>query len=300
MNRVMLHFNTISDLCKASGFPPPAHSQISLIAGLTACPLDGRPFTTNCYLISLKRFKDGVMLYGRTAYDHNNGSLSFVKPRQIVEFRNLDLEEDSFMICMHEDYLNGHPLQREIQQYHYFDYETTEALHLAPREEQIVWDLFRKIDAEYNNNQDEYSRIIILTHIDSILKYALRFYKRQFINRAVLSGSTITMFNNLISDHIRTVDLHGEGLPSVRSIAAKLHLSPRYLSDLLKQETGKTAIELIHIALINEAKNRLRTERQNVSEVAFQLGFENPSYFTRVFKKQTGITPEAYKRRLLN
>jgi len=239
-------------------------------------------------------------MYGRTKYDHENGSMLFVKPRQVIQFQNLEFEEDGFLIFVHEDFLNGHFLHNEIKKYGFFDYEANEALHLSPREEEIMWDLYSKIETEYYNNQDEYSRDIILTHIDSILKYSQRFYKRQFINRTELSGKTVSKFNNKLSLYFNSGQVQTKGLPTVNAMAAELNLSSRYLSDILKQETGKTAIELIHIYLVNEAKNMLKSEDQNVSEIAYNLGFENLPYFSRLFKKEVGVSPNQFKRQLVN
>jgi AraC family transcriptional activator of pobA len=239
-------------------------------------------------------------MYGRTKYDHENGSMLFVKPRQVIQFKNLEFDEDGFLIFIHEDFLNGHFLHNEIKKYSFFDYETNEALHLSPREEEIMWDLYGKIESEYYNNQDEYSRDIMLTHIDSILKYSQRFYKRQFINRTELSGKTVSKFNNTLSVYFNSGQLQTKGLPTVNAMAAQLNLSSRYLSDMLKQETGKTAIELIHIYLVNEAKNMLKGEHQNVSEIAYTLGFENLPYFSRLFKKEVGVSPNQFKRQLVN
>ena len=285
---------------RANGFAAPEHPLISLYRCNLSCPLGDREFTTDFYMIGLKKIVSGVILYGRTKYDHENGSMIFLKPRQVVEFKNLEFEEDGFLICIHEDFLNGSVLHDEIQKYSFFDYETNEALHLSPREEEIIWDLYGKIEAEYNSNTDEYSRDIMLTHIDSILKYSQRFYKRQFINRTELSGKTVSKFNNALSVYFSKGLLQTKGLPTVNAMASQLNLSPRYLSDLLRQETGKTAIELIHIFLVNEAKNLLKGEDQNVSEIAYMLGFENLPYFSRLFKKETGLSPNQFKKQLVN
>jgi AraC-like DNA-binding protein len=250
-------------------------------------------------MIGSKKLKSGVVLYGRTKYDHDNGSMSFYKPRQVVEFRNLEFEEDGFLIFIHEDFLNGHVLHNEIKKYGFFDYEANEALHLSPREEEIVWDLFHKIQTEYNSNPDEYSRDIMLTHIDSILKYSQRFYNRQFINRTELLGKTVSKFNKLLATYFSNGSL-AKGLPTVNYMAEQLNLSSRYLSDLLKKETGKTALELIHIYLISEAKNLLMVADQSVSEIAYTLGFENLPYFSRLFKKEVGISPNQFKKQVFN
>ena len=259
-----------------------------------------REFTSDFYMIGFKKLKSGVIMYGRTKYDHENGSMLFVKPRQVVEFKNLEFEEDGFLIFIHEDFLNGHVLHNEIKKYGYFEYEANEALHLSPKEEEVMWDLFHRIEAEYNNNTDEFSRDIMLTHIDSILKYAQRYYKRQFINRNQASGKTVSKFNEALSVYFENGRAVTAGLPTVNYIAQQLNLSPRYLSDLLKQETGKTAIELIHIHLMSEAKNLLMVADQNVSEIAFTLGFENLPYFSRLFKKEVGLSPNQFKKQILN
>lgn len=285
---------------RTNGFAAPEHPLIGLHRCNVACTLGDREFTTDFYMIGFKKIVSGVILYGRTKYDHENGSMMFIKPRQVVEFKNLEFDEDGFLIIIHEDFLNGSALHDEIQKYSFFDYETNEALHLSPHEEGIMWDLYNRIEAEYKNNTDEYSKDIMLTHIDSMLKYSQRFYKRQFINRAELSGKTVSKFNNALSVYFGQRLLQTKGLPTVNAMASQLNLSPRYLSDLLKQETGKTAIELIHIFLVNEAKNLLKGEHQNVSEIAYMLGFENLPYFSRLFKKETGLSPNQFKKQLVN
>lgn len=297
----MKHYSSITELSRDTGFPPPENPMLGLILceRLEACSIAEGQFTSDFYLIAFKKMKSGVVRYGRTVYDHENGSLMFAKPRQIVEISDVALEEKGFMMYIHEDYLNGHPPHEQIKKYGFFDYETNEALHLSPREEEIIWELYFKIEDENNNNQDEYTREIILTHIDSILKYSQRFYKRQFINRAELSGATVSKFNALLQSYLDSGQLRLNGLPSVKAMADSLKISSRYLSDLLRQETGKTALDLIHIFLVAEAKNLLQSS-QTVAETAYALGFENPPYFTRLFKKETGLTPVEFRSKFVN
>jgi AraC-like DNA-binding protein len=292
----MQHFSSLAGLHRFNGLPMPENPLFSVYRCPKKTSLGEKPFTSDFYIIGLKKLKSGVIMYGRTKYDHDNGCMLFAKPRQIIEFKNLEYHEDSFIIFIHEDFLNGHFLHKEISKYAFFDYEANEALHLSPREEQIMWDLFFKIDAEYLTNNDEYSRDIMLAHVDSMLKYSQRFYKRQFINRTELSGKTVSKFNDVLATYFENGLLLAQGLPNVSTLASQLNLSPRYLSDMLKQETGKTAIELIHIYLINEAKNRLKGDDQRVSEIAYELGFGNLSYFSRLFKRETGMTPNQFKK----
>ena len=298
----MKHFKNISEYNRNNGLEAPANPLLHLIecAVVNRCDLMSEEFTADFYFIMFKKMKSGVILYGRTEYDHDNGSMSFIKPRQAMQFRDIELEESGFIVIIHEDYLHGHNLHNDMKKYGYFDYEANEALHLSPREEQVLWDLFSKMQSEHNNNPDEYSRDIMLSHIDTMLKYSQRFYKRQFINRTEISGRTVSRFNDVLATYFENGKLKGKGLPTVKAIADALKTSPRYLSDLLRQETGKTAMELIHIFLIGEAKNMLQASENTISETAYSLGFENPPYFSRLFKKEVGLTPVEFRKQFLN
>jgi AraC family transcriptional activator of pobA len=297
----MKHYKSLAELHKNNGFPPPESPLFSIYqcnGGL--CSIGDREFTSDFYMIGFKKIISGQILYGRTKYDHERGSMIFFKPRQVIEMKNLAMEENGFLIFIHEDFLNGHTLYNEIKKYHFFDYEINEALHLSPSEEDTIWDLYHKIETEYHNNQDEYSRELILANIDTLLKYSQRFYKRQFINRKEISGKMVTKFNEEIDRYIAGGIPGNQGLPSVHDMAQRLNISAGYLTDVLKQETGKTALDHIHIYLISEAKNRLRGEDKSVSEIAYALGFENASYFSRLFKKEVGISPNSFKKQLYN
>ena len=297
----MEHFKTISELAQAEGFPPPENPLFSLnLISESNNVLKNMEIICDFYIICLKKLKSGVILYGKTKYDHDMGSMFFMKPRQILTVQDVRLKENGFAIHVHEDFLMGHPLFTEMKKYGYFDYETSEALHVSPREEKIMWSLFHKMETEYYNNPDEFSKSIILSHLDSILKYAQRFYKRQFIDRKPLSGITVTKFNECLNVFFEKGKAGEKGLTKVNYMASQLHLSPKYLSDLLKQETGKTALELIHLYMISEAKNILVAGDQSISEIAFQLGFENPPYFSRLFKKEVGMSPKEFKNHLQN
>ena len=296
----MKHYKNLSELHRDNGFPPPENPLFSIYHCDKMCSIGDREFTSDFYMIGFKKIISGVVLYGRTKYDHESGSMMFFKPQQVIQMKNLEFDEDGFLIFIHEDYLNGHNLHNDIKKYHYFDYEINEALHLSPSEEKTAWDLYHKIDNEYHNNQDEYSREIILANVDTILKYSQRFYKRQFINRAEISGKTVTKFNEEIIKYAEHGLLGSKGLPSVAYLAERLNISPGYLTDILKQESGKTALEHIHIYLISEAKHRLKGHDQSISEIAYTLGFENLSYFSRLFKKEVGVSPNRFKKQLYN
>lgn len=296
----MKHFKSLSEMHRENDMKLPEHPLLSLIKITPGMTLNFTQFTCDFYMIGLKNVRAGHWLYGRTKFDHEKGSMVFWKPRQIIEIKNLEFEDDGFIMLFHEDLLLGSILQSVINKYAFFDYETDEALHLSPKEEKTIQRLFESIETEYGNNEDEFSQDIILSNINSMLNYAERYYKRQFLNRKPLTGKTVSSFNRFIDNYIRENKFSVDGLPTVASMASSLHMSAGYLSDLLKMETGKTAQELIHISLIHEAKNRLRVSDENVSEIAYSLGFENMSYFSKVFKKETGISPKDFKKQFSN
>jgi len=158
-------------------------------------------------------------MYGKTKYDSDTGSMFFMKPNQIIQMNDLDLEENGFIIFIDEDYLVNHALHASIKKYGYFDYETNDALHLSPKEEETIWDLFHKIREEYYNNQDKLSKEIMIGHIESILKYSLRFYNRQFLNRTVSSGTIISKFTEILKEYFENGNLQKYGLPTVHYMA---------------------------------------------------------------------------------
>ena len=298
----MKHFKTITEFYTTNGFSPPENPLLGLVTldDIKGVDFLHTEYTLGFYKVVFKKVISGKILYGKTKYDHENGSIYFVKPNQIIEMSDLVFAEKSFMIYFHEDFLINHPLHNDIKKYGFFDYEVNEALHLSPSEEATLWELFNKTRQEYYNNQDEFSKDIMLTHIDSILKYCQRFYKRQFLNRTVMSGTTVSKFTEALKLYFENGSFQKNGLPSVKYMAEKLSLSPRYLSDLLRQETGKTALEHIHLALVLEAKNLLMSTDKTVAETAYELGFENPPYFSRLFKKEVGLTPTEYREQFLN
>lgn len=298
----MNHFDKISSYNQAIGLKAPEHPLFYISRGNIECCNVGKDseFTADFYIIIFKKVESGSMQYGKTKYDHNRGKMSFIKPRQITGCKNIRLEEDSFTILIHEDFLSGTTMHNEIKKYAYFEYEVNEALHLSPSEEETIWNLVYAMEKEYHNNVDDYSKTIILSHLDTMLKYAQRFYKRQFIDRVDLRGATFTKFNDLLLEYFENKTNNDFGLPTVTYMAKKLNVSSRYLTDLLKQETGKTALELIHLYLISEAKNLLKEGKMNITEISVSLGFENATYFSRLFKKEVGITPNIFREQNLN
>ena len=251
-------------------------------------------YTNQFYIISLKKIVSGEIIYGRTKYDGNTGTLLFSAPNQTYTIRDIVVSSEAWFIAFHEDYIRGLDIQKRIKSYNFFNYNVNEALHLSPKEEQTIKTIFKNIETEYQNNQDEFSKEIILTHLDALLKYADRYYKRQFLNRKEMNKALFTRFKEILDEYFESNQLEEKGIPTVEWIAEKLNVSRRYMSDTIKAETGKTAIDQINLFLVEEAKNLLLAPNASISETAYKLGFEYPQYFSRLFKKKTGLSPKEY------
>lgn len=299
----MQHFKTLSAYLEYLELPLPEHPMFSIFTAMgedfLPCPKKSSPPITNdCYSISFKKIVKGDIGYGRTKYDFRNGALFFIAPGQVLQWdETVVFEQKGFSINFHKDFLSGTELGLQIKKYGFFSYTANEALHLSPKEEKQMEVIIENIHLEYQNNQDEFSKDIIVSQLSTLLKYASRFYERQFINRKELSNHLLEQFNQQLIRYFDSGELEQKGIPSIEQIAAKLRVSQRYLSDTLKKETGKTATEHLQLYLIDEAKNILLDPSKTVSEVAYALGFAYPPYFSRLFKKREGISPTAYREK---
>ncbi|MBB6463072.1 helix-turn-helix domain-containing protein [Flammeovirga kamogawensis] len=297
----MQHFKTLSAYLDYLELPSPEHPMLSVFfangEGFLPCPKESSPPITNeCYSISLKKIIKGDLNYGRTKYDFNNGALIFLAPRQILQWdSSVVYDQKGFSINFHEDFLKGTELAHQIKKYGFFSYTANEALHLSPKEEKQIESIVESIDIEYQNNQDEFSKDIIISQLSTLFKYANRFYERQFLNRKELSNDLLEQFNQQLSTYFNSGFLEEKGIPSIEQIANSLSISQRYLSDTLKKETGKTSTEHLQLYLIDESKNILLKPNKTIAEVAYDLGFEYPPYFSRLFKKKEGISPKEYR-----
>ncbi|MFY0673097.1 MAG: helix-turn-helix transcriptional regulator [Bacteroidia bacterium] len=299
----MQHFKTLSAYLEYLELPRPEHPMFNVFTamgdGFLPCPKESSPPITNdCYTISFKKIVKGDLIYGRTKYDFANGALFFIAPRQVLQWdSSLIYEQKGFSINFHEDFIKGTELAHQIKKYGFFSYSANEALHLSPKEEKQIESIVESIDLEYQNNHDEFSKDIIISQLTTLLKYANRFYERQFINRKELSNNLLEQFNQQLEKYFEAGHFQENGIPSIEQIAHKLSVSQRYLSDTLKKETGKTSTEHLQLYLIDEAKNILLDPKKTVAEVAYELGFEYPPYFSRLFKKKEGVSPTEYREK---
>ena len=256
--------------------------------------VDFEPVKSDFYIIALKRLVKGSIAYGRTKYDCEKGTLMFIAPGQVAVNENVKFEHGGFSIMFHRDFLQGYDLYFDINKFHLFEYTVNEALHLSSKEEITLQNIYDNIEKEYFNNQDEFSKELIISNLHMFLRYANRYYKRQFSHREYLNKSLNLKFQSFLKTYFEQNDVLKKGGPNLDIIAKELSVSKRYLNESIKSETGKTAKEQLNLFLIEKAKNLLLTPEVTISEIAFKLGFNYPEYFSRLFKKKTGVTPTKF------
>lgn len=297
MSNTYIDIASISDLHDFAGYPSPKHPLISLIdneAFYEHCPRDLAFFRFGFYTISCKRFK-GVLKYGKGHYDFSEGSLMFTAPGQVISSSPDGQVEEGWALFFHPDLINTAELGKKIHQYSFFSYDVNEALHISEEEKRTIKDCVNKIEKEYSQNIDKHTLNLIVSNIELLLSYCDRFYDRQFYTRSKVNSDVVQQFEKLLNDYFAQDTLIETGLPNVKYFASRLNLSPNYLSDLLNRFTGKTTQEHIHLQLIGKAKSLLWGTDNSISEIAYELGFEHPSHFTKIFKTKTGKSPTAFR-----
>ncbi|MBV2136988.1 MAG: AraC family transcriptional regulator [gamma proteobacterium symbiont of Ctena orbiculata] len=298
----IIHIETISDIHAALGLDKPKHPLVTVI------PIDDRiknydygnaTYVLGFYQVSLKAGICGEITYGRNTYDFQEGTMVFTKPGQALSFKASEEDlasEEGWTLLFHPDLIRKSSLGNNIDHYSFFSYEIHEALHLSEDERVSITGLVRKIETEYQQSIDRHTQKLIVSNIELLLDYCTRFYDRQFYVRTNLNQDYVTRFENLLRDYFNSEQPLDLGVPSVKYCGERLNMSPSYLSDLLKKETGRTAQQHIQDTVIDKAKNLLLSTNEQVSQIAYGLGFDYPQHFSKLFKSRTGMSPAEYRR----
>jgi len=282
--------------------PNPEHPLISLIDySKVSYPFDESKvkWVQNFYTIGLKRNVNAKFNYGQQQYDFDSGVLSFIAP---LQFLNLEINQDlvteptGWLLLIHPDFLWNTALAKKMKSFDFFQYAVNEALFLSDKEEKTIADILLKIQEEYRANIDKFSQDLIVAQLEMLLIYAERFYERQFITRKKSNYELLTRFENVLSDYFDNGQLVENGIPPVSDLASKLNISPNYLGTLLRLHTQQNTQQHIQNKLIDYAKQQLSTTNLSVSEIAYELGFEHPQSFSKLFKQKTNQTPLAFRQ----
>ncbi len=290
--------NSIKELHSFLGLPSPLNPLLTLIdhskTKINKQP-NGQKLLLDFYTISIKRSFKGKLKYGKNQYDFDEGTMSFIAPNQIMSVDNEeDRNNDGWSLLFHPDLIRRYPLGVTIKNYGYFSYEVNEALHLSDEEEKTIEAIVQNIQNEINARLDNFSQDVIVSNLELLLSYCNRFYSRQFITRKMATNDLLSNFENILnSSFSNNSDLK---IPTVEKLAAELHVSSAYLSDMLRSLTGQNTQQHIHEKLIEKAKGILTTTNLTVSEIAYQLGFEYPQSFSKLFKSKTKLTPIEYRQ----
>jgi AraC-like DNA-binding protein len=292
------HIKSITEAHQLLGLESPKHPLISIFRHTKQMNTDfnDMKLSSNLFYIALKDKISGGFKYGRNTYDFQEGTLIFVAPNQILTpEETLVLDFEGWSILFHPDLIRNSELGNAINNYSFFNYDVMEALHLSNTEKQGLTDCVNKIENEINQNMDKHSQELIIHNLESILKYSSLFYDRQFYTRANLSKDYLSKFEAFIKAYFDNNNQLEKGIPTVKQCGIEMNMSGHYLSDLLKNETGKSLIEHLHLQLIDRAKNSLLSTNDSVSQIAYSLGFGYPQYFSKLFKSKTGMSPSKYR-----
>lgn len=292
-------FNSLSQLHKAMGQPAPLHPLISILNYGTA-HFDPKDFEQgiilNFYKISFKTNFSGRLKYGQGFYDFEAGGMSFIAPGQLLRMQDEEANYSGMTLHIHPDFLGPYQLNTNIKQYGFFNYSASEALYLSEKEKGTILSIYHFILDELNERIDKFSQDVIISQLELLLNYANRYYDRQFITRRTVNNNVLNRLEILIEDYFQDEKSLSNGLLSVNSVAAQLQLTPRYLSDLLRNLTGQNTQQFLHGKIIEKAKGYLAKGEFTVAEIAYQLGFEHPQSFTKLFKSKTLLSPLAYRK----
>lgn len=293
------HIKTISELHEMQRLPKPTHPLISIVdVSQWEIPEQwiGFKSTTALYSIALKDKSCGMM-YGRNNYDFDEGVLIFTAPNQVQTIsKSQKLNEiKGWMIFFHPDLIRNTSLGKTIDKYKFFEYDVHEALHLSELEQRMITECVNMIKNEISERIDNHSQTVIASSLELLLNFSSRYYERQFITRKINHSDIVNQIEKVLKSYLKSDDMSEKGLPTVKYLAEQVHLSPNYLSELLKRETGINAQDHIHYMIIEEAKNILLHTNLSMSEIAYSLGFEYPQYFSKLFKLKTGKTPVEFR-----
>lgn len=294
--------NTIGEYHRFMELPQPQHPLISVLKfeDIKRQPSSGRhSLINNFYSIALKKTFNAKMKYGQQEYDFDEGVLAFIAPQQVISVvydKNEEINHSGWLLLIHPDFLWNTSLASKIKQYDYFGYHLNEALHLSEREETMLAGIMQNVAAEYHANIDKFSQDVIIAQLALLFTYSERFYERQFITRKISNHTILSRLERILDESFSGDSLEENGLPTVQHVAEALHLSPNYLSSLLKVLTGQSTQQLIHERLISAAKEKLSTTELSISEIAYALGFEHPQSFSKLFKAKTSFSPVEFRK----
>ncbi|WP_333577428.1 helix-turn-helix domain-containing protein [Sphingobacterium sp.] len=291
-------FDSLNDFHRALGLPKPLHPMISMfnLDDVNIIP-DELPemMVLNYYKIAYKTNIASQVKYGQNHYDFSEGGLIFTAPNQLFESPD-EIKKSGYVLLIHPDFLLSYPLAKKIKDYGYFSYATNEALHLSDKEKTVILSIFDIILDELNSRIDDFSQDVIISQVELLLNYCNRFYKRQFITRKALNNSLLDKLEVILDDYFNSEKTSIQGIPTVQYLAELVNLSPSYLSDMLRSLTGQNAQQHIHHKLIEKAKELLSTTDLSISEIAYQLGFEHPQSFSKLFKAKIKLSPVDFRR----
>ncbi|WP_142528427.1 helix-turn-helix domain-containing protein [Pedobacter westerhofensis] len=292
-------FHSISEMHRIFALPQPLHPLISMLdyskTQITPQML-AHPFVMDFYNITYNESAGCRMRYGQTTYDFAEGGMFFTSPGQPLLAIESAESSLGFTLLIHPDFLRNYALDTKIKRYAFFSYSVNESLHLAGKENKIISTIGKNIDEELQTSIDDITQDVLISQIELLLNYSQRYYKRQFITRKPLNNALLEKLDTILDNYFNDKTALMNGLPTVQFLSDQLNISPKYLGDMLRSLTGHNTQQHIHIRLIEKkAKEVLTISNLTVGEIAFQLGFEHPQSFSKLFKSKTNLSPLEFR-----
>lgn len=248
------------------------------------------PFRTSYYKISMCTKGQANQTINGSSIELDTNALLFLSPRHITNKVSTNAGNEIYDLLFTRQFLTGAKIPDEtLDMLLWIDPADNPVLRLNEVDNALA--IFEKIKEETKNPQLFYRQIVRY----SIIEFLFRI--NRIDKQALQDGKDPTTQGYKIYKEFKyLVDTHYKKHKSVNDYAELLHITPKYLSKIVKQQSGDTALDVIHDRIIAEAKNLLGFTNKPSKQIAYDLGFKTPSYFSRFFKTKTGISPSKYRK----
>lgn len=289
----MLIINNANDYARDIGAPV-CHPHVAVVHYDEAGEIRHTMNRFNVYAFFVQRNFPADLAYGVGKYAAGSDSLLAYAPGQIggKDDDGSVAQYHGWVLLFDPEFVYGTEFERNLSRYHFFSYNSNEALKLTDDEIAIIDHVMEAIRRELKDAKPHADRIV-QDYILLLADFCNRFYDRQFLTVTDNKTDILARFQNVLLQYYGEGRQYKEGVPSVKQCAEALFMSPSYFGDVIRKALGESPIQYIRRFMTERAKTLL-TSGKTIAETAYDMGFEYPQHFTRIFKKETGMPPSAY------
>lgn len=245
-----------------------------------------QPHKHDFYMLFFVEKGSGVHNVDFTQYTVSDYQVYFIRSGQVHNW-SLDVDTSGFQLMLSADVIS---IFSNLGKFPFFEQSVPSCLSLNKKEFEDFKTHLHEIELLLSDN-DTLTKEIVLLHLHLLLKLLQKQYLNQFPEHdsSTKPEKIIKGFTGLIDDHFSKE-------PSVNFYADKLNITPNYLNILSQKYLKVPASDVIKQRTILEAKRLLTSTDLSIKEIGYQLGFNDNTYFTKVFKKYAGKTPGDFKK----